>query len=72
MRLKHVDFFEVPAFSPSIHHRSRTTPDPRIIKPPESLVVIGEYDEEEPLDNQSTSASESTEESGEQPKTTTQ
>ncbi|WKY04848.1 hypothetical protein Q1695_005671 [Nippostrongylus brasiliensis] len=28
----------------SIHHRSRTTPDPRIIKPPESLVVIGEYD----------------------------
>ncbi|KJH49239.1 hypothetical protein DICVIV_04619 [Dictyocaulus viviparus] len=30
----------------SIHHRVRTTPDPRIITPPESLVVIGEYDEE--------------------------
>uniref|UniRef100_A0A0K0D552 Uncharacterized protein n=1 Tax=Angiostrongylus cantonensis TaxID=6313 RepID=A0A0K0D552_ANGCA len=30
----------------SIHHRIRTTPDPRIIQPPESLVIIGESDEE--------------------------
>ncbi|EGT34614.1 hypothetical protein CAEBREN_05022 [Caenorhabditis brenneri] len=29
-------------------HRRRTTPDPRIIRPPESLVVIGDYDEDEP------------------------
>ncbi|CCG28149.1 uncharacterized protein CELE_Y57G11C.42 [Caenorhabditis elegans] len=29
-------------------HRHRTTPDPRIIRPPESLVVIGDYDEDEP------------------------
>ncbi|CAI5447530.1 unnamed protein product [Caenorhabditis angaria] len=28
--------------------RRRTTPDPRIIRPPESLVVIGDYDEDEP------------------------
>ncbi|KAK5970016.1 hypothetical protein GCK32_020876 [Trichostrongylus colubriformis] len=29
----------------SMHHRGRTTPDPRIIRPPDSLVVIGDYDE---------------------------
>uniref|UniRef100_A0A8R1DM11 DB domain-containing protein n=1 Tax=Caenorhabditis japonica TaxID=281687 RepID=A0A8R1DM11_CAEJA len=29
-------------------HRHRTTPDPRIIRPPETLVVIGDYDEDEP------------------------
>ncbi|KAF1756446.1 hypothetical protein GCK72_012899 [Caenorhabditis remanei] len=29
-------------------HCRRTTPDPRIIRPPESLVVIGDYDEDEP------------------------
>ncbi|PIO57375.1 hypothetical protein TELCIR_21218, partial [Teladorsagia circumcincta] len=28
-----------------MHHRGRTTADPRIIRPPETLVNIGEYDE---------------------------
>ncbi|XGW22250.1 hypothetical protein V3C99_004899 [Haemonchus contortus] len=31
----------------SMHHRVRTTPDPRIIRPPESLVVIGDYDDDD-------------------------
>lgn len=33
--------------SSSSEPRRRTTPDPRIIRPPESLVIIGDYDEEE-------------------------
>ncbi|EFO92512.1 hypothetical protein CRE_19605, partial [Caenorhabditis remanei] len=32
----------------SVFNRCWTTPDPRIIRPPESLVVIGDYDEDEP------------------------
>ncbi|CAJ0601106.1 unnamed protein product [Cylicocyclus nassatus] len=36
----------------SINHRARTTPDPRIIKPPDSLVVIGDYDEDSLLDKE--------------------
>ncbi|ULT93411.1 hypothetical protein L3Y34_003120 [Caenorhabditis briggsae] len=46
---------ELPVTNPTVAsppkrdgHRRRTTPDPRIIRPPESLVVIGDYDEDEP------------------------
>ncbi|CAI2352304.1 unnamed protein product [Caenorhabditis sp. 36 PRJEB53466] len=39
---------EIPQAPRRDGHRRRTTPDPRIIRPPESLVVIGDYDEDEP------------------------
>ncbi|CAI4231873.1 unnamed protein product [Auanema sp. JU1783] len=37
----------VPRTARTTSSRKRTTPDPRIIRPPESLVIIGDYDIEE-------------------------
>ncbi|VDM76760.1 unnamed protein product [Strongylus vulgaris] len=49
-----------------MNHRVRTTPDPRIIKPPDSLVIIGDYDEDpSPNEAKQKESAEPSEESSE-------